>query len=153
VSPRSFRFQGAPGKTESVEFTVRYPHTEPAGQKWFIVKLKLDSDGRYIEVPLSVELGLTDVEVWGMAVLDRNDLVLRHAVSNRSSEVLSFRGSARVPGRERQYRPFANLGPGETQTVEYRFNDGAALIGRRLRVMLQELNDGPRVHTLELVAR
>ncbi len=62
-----------------------------------------------------------------------------------------MRGTANVPGRERQYRPFANLRPGDTQTVVYRFPGAATLRGTTVRLAVRELNDGPRIHTLELV--
>jgi hypothetical protein len=107
-------------------------------------------DGIYFEIPLSVELGLTDLDVRGMAVVEGDNLVLRHTVTNRSSAVLNFRGSANVPGRQRQYRPFSGLFPGDTQTVEYRISGGANLVGSRVRLGLLELNDGPRRHNLEL---
>ncbi len=151
ITPRTFSFHVRPGATERIAFMVRYPHTEPAGRKAFLAKLRLSSHAQYMEVPLFTEFGPSDLDAWGSAVLERDDLVLRQVVSNRSSSVLSFRGSARVPGRERQYRPFANLAPGESQSVEYRFAGAGALIGRRVRLTLHELNDGPRTHTLELV--
>ncbi|MBU0718296.1 MAG: hypothetical protein KJ749_08615, partial [Planctomycetes bacterium] len=73
-----------------------------------------------------------------------------HIVTNRSKGVLHFRGAAQVPGRERQYRPFSNLRPGDTQTVEYRFPNAEGLSGADIRVGLREIGDGPRAHTLEL---
>ena len=70
--------------------------------------------------------------------------------TNRSKKPLHFRGAASVPGSERQYRPFVNLQPGETQTVEYHFSNGAGLAGSTVRLALREVADGPRVHNLEL---
>jgi len=150
VTPRTFNFNLLPGRTQKVELQVRYPHNEPAGRKTILAKMTLSPDSHYVEAPLTVEVGLADVEVSGLAVVEGDDLVLRHVVSNRSRSVLSFRGSAAMPGHERQYRPFANLGPGDTQSVVYRISGGADLIGRRVRLVLHELNDGPRVHNLEL---
>jgi len=150
VTPKAFSVNLLPGRTERIELQIRYPHNEPAGQKTILAKMSLMSDSYYVEAPLTVEVGLADVEVFGMAVVEGDDLVLRHVVSNRSRGVLSFRGSTAVPGHERQYRPFANLNPGDTQSVEYRISGGAELVGRRVRLVLHELNDGPRVHNLEL---
>ena len=99
----------------------------------------------------SISFDVSDLDVWGMAVVDGDDLILKHVVTNRSSSILDFRGSASVPGRERQYRPISNLLPGETQTVEYRFSRGPELIGRSARLVLREINDGPRIHTLETI--
>ena len=94
---------------------------------------------------------MSDVEVTGAAVVERGDLILRHVIRNRSSNVLSFRSTAAAPGRERQYRPITNLVPGDAQTVVYRFHNGSELIGRHIYLALRELNDGPRQHNLQLV--
>jgi len=150
VTPRTFSLDILPGRKERITFEARYAHNEPAGRKMILARMTL-SEGPYdLEIPLPVDIGLTEVGVSGMAAVDGDDLVLRHVVSNRSSSVLSFRGSAGVPGRERQYRPLSNLHPGDTQTVVYRFRDGAGLVGRRVLLGLREMNDGPRVHNLEL---
>ncbi len=150
VTPRVFSFHAPPDRTESIEFTVRYAHTEPAGRKRIVAKMTAGPEAYGFELPFFVELGLSDMDVSAVAFVEGGDLVLRHVVGNRSREVLSFRASAGVPGRERQYRPIANLRPGDTQTLEYRFHEATGLIGRRVRLMLHELADGPRVHTLEL---
>jgi hypothetical protein len=151
ISPRHLTFNLMPRARWSQPVEVRYPHNEPAGKKQIIAEITLASDSRYFEVPLTVEIGLTDVEVWGLAFVEGDDLVLRHAVTNRSSEALSFRGSATAPGYERQYRPFLDLRPGHRQSVEYRFRGAVDLIGRSVRLGLREMNDGPRIHNLELI--
>ena len=148
--PRGFHFNVMLQRMGRWPVELHYAHTEPAGLKEIRAKITLESPPYYLEVPLPVEIGLTDLEAWGMAVVDGHDLLLRHTVANRSSEALSFRASATVPGRERQYRPIANLQPGDIQTVEYRFSGGTGVIGRNVRLGLRELNDGPRIHNLEL---
>lgn len=150
ITPRTLMFSLMPQRTEEFPLQVRYSHNEPAGQRDLIAQILLSQTSYYLEVPLSVELGLSDVDVWGMAVLEGDELVLTHAVTNRSKKPLHFRGAASVPGRERQYRPFLNLHSRETQTVEYRFVNGAGLAGSTVRLALREMNDGPRIHNLEL---
>ncbi len=150
VSPRYFSFSLMPQRVGSHAVEVRYPHNEPVGEKVIVAKVTLSDGPYYLQIPMPVKIGVTDLEVWGQAVVAGNKLVLREVVTNRSSEVLSFRGSASVPGRERQYRPISNLRPGDTQAVEYRFSDGDALIGRNARLVLREVDDGPRTHNLEL---
>jgi len=151
ISPRNVNFNLVPRSRWSQALEVRYPHTEPAGRKQVVARITLSGEARYLEVPLNVEIGLSDVAVWGLAFVQGSDLILRHAVTNQSSEVLSFRGSATAPGYERQYRPFLDLRPGQTQNAEYRFRGAAELIARRVRLGLREMNDGPRIHNLELV--
>jgi len=94
---------------------------------------------------------MQNIEVRGKAVVEGGDLLLRHTLRNQSESVVSFRSIAGVPGRQRQYRPIPNLGPGQTQTIEYRFRDAENLIGRHINLTLRELNDGPRQHNLQLL--
>ncbi|MCH7930202.1 MAG: 2'-deoxycytidine 5'-triphosphate deaminase [Proteobacteria bacterium] len=151
ISPRAFSFTLTPNRAGSYPIEMRYPHNESAGRKEILAKITLAGVSTYLEVPLFVDVGVADLEVSGLAVIEGNELVLRHVVTNRSSNVMSFRGSATVPGRQRQYRPISNLQPGDTQTVQYRFGDGNGLIGRSIRLVLREVNDGPRIHNLELI--
>jgi hypothetical protein len=151
LSPRTFAFTAIPNQPQRIPFDVRYAHNAPAGRKDFVARIALMQPPFYLEVPLSVDVGLSDVEATGAAVVDRGDLILRHVIRNHSSSVLSFRSTAAAPGRERQYRPITNLRAGDTQTVEYRFHNGTELIGRHIYLALRELNDGPRQHNLKLV--
>ena len=150
VLPRRFTFSVLPHRAEKFEFEVRLPHSEPAGRRDVRVALALRDRDMFLEIPRTIDLDLSDVDVAGMATVERGGLVLRHMVTNRSEATLSFRGSAYVPGRERQYRPLANLRPGDSQIVEYRFPGGEELIGRGVRLVLSEMADGPRIHNLRL---
>ncbi|MHC4698079.1 MAG: COG1470 family protein, partial [Planctomycetota bacterium] len=152
ITPHTLTFSVMPQQSALQDLEVHYPHNEPAGTHSILAKTTLTGESYYLEVPLPVELGLKDVDVWGMATVEGPNLVLRHVVTNRSEELLHFRGAADVPGRERQYRPLSGLRPRDTQTVEYRFARGVNLTGVKVRLGLREMNDGPRTHTLELVA-
>jgi len=150
ANPRSFSFSLMPQRMERKTIDIQIPHSEVSGTKQLLAVVSLADGGYFMEVPLTLELGLSDVEVSGMAVIEGDVLRLRHVVTNHSRSILSFRGSAAVPGRERQYRPFTNLRPGDSQVVEYRFDHATGLIGRDVRLVLRELNDGPRIHNLQL---
>jgi hypothetical protein len=152
VTPREFPFQTASDTPQEFSLEFRLPPGEPAGPKWVLAQI-ISAPGDYaVEVPLALDLGLTDVDAWGTAAREGDRLVVRHTVTNRSGRTLSFRASAAAPGRERQYRPIPSLRSGETQSLEYRFEDGADLAGKPVRLALRESNDGPRVHHLEVVA-
>ena len=150
VSPRQFTFSLLPQRVGTYAVEIRHPHNEPAGIHKAVARITLETGGYYLEVPLPIEIGLSDLDVWGLAVVEGDDLFLRHVITNRSQKTLSFRGSATVPGRERQYRPISNLRPGDTQSVEYHFGNGSDFIARKVRLVLREINDGPRNHNLEL---
>jgi hypothetical protein len=151
VWPRTFSFTARAGEPVRIPIQVRYPHNEPAGEKTFIAKITRVDPAYDFEIPLTVKVRMTDIEAGGRAIIERGDLLLRHTLRNQSKRTVSFRSIAAVPGRQRQYRPVSNLGPGQTQTLEYRFHDAENLIGRRVNLALRELNDGPRQHNLELV--
>ncbi len=151
AEPSFFNLTLPSGRENRLDMQLRFPHTEPAGPKVLVAQIELNQGPYYLEVPLFFELGLSDVDVWGLAIVEGDDLLLRHMVTNRASEPLNFRGSANVPGRARQYQPITNLLPGDTAVAEYRITGGAALSGQRLRLILRELNDGHRLHNLEVI--
>lgn len=151
AEPHRFEFSVMPQRMEHRTIDVQIPHSAAAGVRTIVAALTTADRQTYMEVPLEVSVDLSDVDVSGMAVIEGDVLKLRHVVTNRSNSILSFRGSASVPGRERKYRPFTNLRPGDSQTVEYRFDQASDLIGRAVRLDLRELNDGPRSHSLEII--
>jgi len=150
LEPTHFSVSLAATRSETRSVQVVFPHTEPAGTKRITAQMTISPGAYYMEVPLTFELGLADLDVWAVPVIEGADLVLRHMVTNRSNEILHLRGSASAPGRSRQYKPFTNLRPGDTATAEYRISGGAALSGRTVRLMLREVGDGSRMHNLEV---
>ncbi len=151
VKPKKFSFRLSPDDSMQQAVKIRYANNEPAGIK--LLKAVVDFDSQlnmHLEVPLTVELGLEDVDVQGFALLEENRVVLRHRITNRSDKSLNFRSSATVPGRSRQFRVITSLEPGQTTTAEYRFNNSEALAGRTVRLGLDQIN-GPRKHIIELI--
>lgn len=151
ASPTQQNFSVLAQRIEKYPLEIRYPHNEPAGKKLVTAHIYIPGVDYHLEVPLTVQLGVKDLQVWGAAVMEGAELILRHVVTNQSKDILSFRGSATVPGRARLYRPIANLKPGDTQIVEYRLRNASKMIGRHVRLMLREVNDGPRIHSLDLI--
>ena len=152
VRPRTFGFRlpARSGYEQPVE--LRFAHNEPAGPKQIRLVIDFETEPSYhLEIPLTLEVGIKDVDVWGFAFLEGDRLVLRHGVTNRSSQPLSFRSFATAPGRSRQFRVIASLAPAESTTAEYRFENAATLAGRTVRLGLREV-DGSRQHSLELTA-
>lgn len=151
ISPKNLSFNLMPQRTEHLSIRATYPHNEVAETKQIVAQVRLITGSYYLEIPLAVEFGLRDVEVSAMIVTEKNDLILRHTVTNHTDETLHFRGVVQARGRLRQYRPLSNLRPGDTQTVEYRFSSATDLTGSTVRLGLREVNDGARTHALELV--
>lgn len=150
LTPEYFNVSLAADRAQRYPVQVVFPHSEPAGEKIILARMTISPGGHYMEIPLKLELGPTDLDVWAVPAIEGDDLVLRHMVTNRSEEVLQLRGSASAPGRSRQYKPFTNLRPGDTGAAEYRISGGANLSGRFVRLMLREVGDGSRMHNLEV---
>lgn len=150
IEPREIDLQFMPRRPETIPVSIRYPHVTPSGTSRLIAALELKDPPYVLKLSIPVSIGLADIDVTGHAARDADDLVLTQIITNRSKKPLNLRSMATVPARERQYRPITNLAPGESQTVEYRFKQAATLSGARVRLALREMNDGPRVHTLEL---
>ncbi|MCP4247714.1 MAG: hypothetical protein GY778_11755 [bacterium] len=152
VRPQRFLLRLSPGASHEQPVELRYSRSEPAGPKRIRAVVDLESEPEYhFEIPLTLELGIDNVDVWGFAFLEGDRLVLRHGITNRTGQSLSFRSSATAPGHSRQFRVIAGLAPGATTTAEYRFRDAGELAGRTVRLGLREI-DGPRTHTIELSA-
>ncbi|MHC5108670.1 MAG: COG1470 family protein [Planctomycetota bacterium] len=140
-----------PQRATTLDYRLHIPHNAVAGEATLLARISLERPEYYFELPLQLQRGLLDVDVSAAAYVEGQNVILSHVVTNRSDETLDLRSTAGVPGRERQYRPFANLAPGETQTVEYRFRNGPSISGTQVNLSLRELNDGPRVHNLAII--
>jgi hypothetical protein len=150
ASPAGFDISLSPREAVELPFELRRPHNEPAGVRQIVAEVRVENPDYLVEVPIPLEVALDDVEVRGWALLVGDDLVLRHAVRNTGGQAVHLRSAAAVPGRQRQYRPIVILGPGESETVEYRFREAVDLSEREVYLTLRELNDGPRSHTLQV---
>jgi len=143
--------QLSPQRVTQIPVSIRYPHNVAAGPRFLTAQIRLSHPEYFLEVPLTLRLGLPDVDVLGMASHKGGDVLLTHTVTNRSAKMIDLRSTANVPGRERQYRPLTNVAPGDSQTVEFRFSKGDALTGKTVNLSLRDVNDGPRVHNLQLL--
>ncbi len=158
AGPESWEINGnrmplqlSPQRVTQLPVSIRYPHNVAAGQRQLTAQISLSRPEYFLEVPLTLRLGLLDVDVLAMASRKGGDIILTHTVTNRSAKMIDLRSTANVPGRERQYRPLTNVSPGDSQTVEFRFSRGQALTGKTVNLSLRDVNDGPRVHNLQLL--
>lgn len=146
VSPQHVEFALKPDQMLSKTVTIRFPPTETVGRKNILAHVTLDSEREYeLQIPLVLEIGLSDIRVTTFAQTVGDQVVVRQRVTNYSREVVNFDGYVIAPERPRQTRLIARLQPGQTVLKEYEFPDARDLIGRRLRAGLREL-DGSRTH-------
>ncbi|MCP4593720.1 MAG: hypothetical protein GY842_23545 [bacterium] len=152
IKPHNLEFNVALGGTSDAPVHIRYGSNEASGDKVLMADVHLTSPRKlHLRIPLRYRLDIDGVDVWGYAAIEGRRLLVRHGVRNRSGEVLSFRAYAAAPGHDRQYRSIIGLEPGATITREYRFDNAAALLGRKIRVGLREVN-GSRIHNMVVEA-
>jgi hypothetical protein len=150
LSRRSFPLRLPPDEKESFELEIRYPPGESSGRKTILAQIGLQKPAYELEVPLTVDVGVSELDVRAQAFLQGEDLVIRHVATNVSDATLHLRSSAQVPGRPRQYRPMSELHAKSTQAASYRFAGAAGLSGQTVRLSLHFLNDSRRAHHVEL---
>ncbi|RJP40850.1 MAG: hypothetical protein C4547_02125 [Phycisphaerales bacterium] len=150
VDPDELDVTLMPGQTLSRPIVLTYDASESAGPTTVRALIRADGGSAYtFDVPVPLELGLADIDVWAVAMIDGSNIVVRQVVTNRTETSLNLRGTAAVPQRPRQYQMISGLRPGETRAVEYRFAAHVALSGESARVGLIELG-GSRYHNQEV---
>jgi hypothetical protein len=149
IEPSRIAFALQPGEVQDIRLDIRQPRNQPAGRNTVHAHIQLHSDPKYLlDIPLRFEIGLADVDVWGYAINEGDRVRVRHGVTNRSSERLSFRAFAMLEGAPRQYRRFDEILPGQTLSLEYLFGEASDATGKAIRLGLREVN-GRRRHNLE----
>ena len=152
VTPSRVQFSLYPNEQKQFTIAIRHPTSESAGIKQIFANVSLNSSGSYyLRVPLPIDLDLHDVDVWGYAVMEGNNLVVRHGMTSHADVPISFRAFATFPGRSRQYRVINELLPGQTLATEYTFSNVGSTAGKTIRLGLREVN-GPRIHNLQIDA-
>lgn len=150
IDPHLFAVNVPSGESAEFPVDIRFASNESAGTKALTVQMLLDQPADlYLEQTLALGLELENIDVWAYAVMEGDRLVLRHGLTNRTDQSLSFRAYATVPGRGRQNRVIAKLEPGQSVSNEYHFPNASALRHRTVRLSLKEVG-GPRIHNLDV---
>ncbi len=151
IDPHLFAINVPSGETAEFPIEIRFASIESAGTKRLTAQILLDQPADlYLEHPLTLGLELESIDVWAYAVMEGDRLVLRHGLTNRTQQSLSFRAFATAPSRGRQTRIITKLAPGQSVSNEFHFPDGATLRHRRVRLSLKEVG-GPRIHNLDVL--
>ena len=103
-------------------------------------------------VPVTLNLGLSDVGMQSLAIKDGNDILIQQMVSNYGETPINYNAFAIFPGQPRQERLITNLGPGQTVMKRYRFKDVPIIAGTKVRVGVKELT-GTRVLNEEVAVQ
>ncbi len=150
LRPTHVSFAIQPHETMVKPVFVQSAPREPAGTKLIEARVNIDATPRYeFDITMPLKLDLADMDVWADLFIDGTDLVLRHGVTNRSDEIVTFRSMADAPGRKRLNVNIIGLRPGQSAMKVHVFENARELSGSAVRVGLKQIK-GPRVHDLAL---
>jgi hypothetical protein len=145
LNPPTHTFNLNPGETYDRELTIEFPYNSYAGPKTIDAEFALQADRpANFTVPLTLQLGLSDVGMQTMAIRDGNDIVVQQMLQNYGDRPIDYTAFAIFPGQARQERLVTNLGAGRSTIKRYRFTDVGKSVGARVRVGVKELN-GSRI--------
>ncbi len=150
IRPAHFAFAVQPGQTFSQKVRIHSAPREPAGRKQIETQVIIDAAKLYeFDVQLPLKLDLSDMDVWVDMVIEGETVVLRHGITNRSNEVVTFTSFADAPSRKRKNLNIIGLQPNQTVVKSHYFLRADELSGKVIRVGLKQVK-GPRSHNLTI---
>lgn len=146
VNPPTFAFTLNPGERFDREVTIEFPYNSFAGPKTIAAEFSLASDdaGAAFTVPITLNLGLSDVGTQTLALRDGADVVVQQMISNYGDKPVDYTAFAIFPGQARQERFVTGLAPGRTTVKRYRFKGAEVTPGLKVRAGVKEL-EGVRI--------
>lgn len=148
IRPSHFTFAVQGNETFAQKVRIQSAPRAPAGRKQIETRVMIDAAKLYeFTVYLPLQLDLSDMDVSADLVLEGETVVVRHRITNRSNEVVTFTSFTDAPGRKRQTMNIVGLQPDQTVVKSHRFPGGRALSGTVIRVGLKQVK-GPRSHNL-----
>lgn len=140
IDPQVFTFTLNPGETFDREVTIEFPYNSFAGPKtiWAQFTIQGETDSNFT-VPVTLNLGLSDVGVQSLAIRDGNDIIVQQMISNYGDKPIDYTAFAIYPGTARQERLVTKLGPGRTTIKVYRFNQVQLIPNAKVRSGVKEL--------------
>jgi hypothetical protein len=152
LSPPTFNFTLNPGETFDRDLRIEFPYNSFAGPKTLTAEIALQADGsQTFEVPIALNLGLSDVGMQTLAFRDGNDVVIQQMISNYGDRPIDYTAFALLPGQARQERLITCLAAGRTTMKKYRFK-GVGTGESKVRVGIKQLA-GTRVLNEEVEIR
>ena len=152
LRPSKIVFSLQPGEQQTIPLQIQSAPREPAGQKQVHAAVMIDAV-RIVEFStnLPLLLDLEDVDVRVDVLVEGGLLLIRHGITNRSGETLTFRSFAEVPGRKRQNLQIVNLKPQQSVIKTHVLDHAEEISGKTIRVGLRQYK-GPRVHEIAVQA-
>jgi len=153
ISPGTFNFNVNPGETFDREITLEFPYNSFAGAKTILADFDFQTDRTvHLNVPVTVNLGLSDLGMQSLALRDGKDVVVQQIITNYSDKKIDYTAFAIMQGVSRHERLVTNLAPGRSTIKVYRFTNAPAGTNTKVRVGVKEL-DGTRILNDEVEIR
>lgn len=141
IAPSRLPFSLQPGKALQEKVEVRVPYNEPIGPKTLTAELSIDSRRFYqMNIPVTLDLALPGVDTYAFSDTVPGQVIIRHILTNRTTEELNFVGSVLLPSAGRQERLFLHVRPGQTMIKEYIIPRQQLQGQSQLRLSLREIN-------------
>lgn len=122
ITPPTMQFNINPGETFEREVMLEFPYNSYAGPKTLMAEFRLlDQRISSILVPITLNLGLSDVGMQTMAMRDGKDVLVQQVITNYGDKPINYTAFAIFPGHPRQERLVSGLGAGHTTIKLYRF--------------------------------
>jgi len=149
ISPRRLPIDLAPGETARLDFTMRLPSNQAAGD--YVLRGRLTGNGDdlpdiVLRAPLKV--GAPGLEVSVLAYRDGGELRVMQRITNRTGRTLDLRAFLISPNRGRETRTIRNLAAGQTAIREYGLDNPSALAGKHIRCAVEQIGGALRHNTV-----
>ena len=151
-------FSIAPGQTTRLPFSFIFSSVEEAGAKPIQLLVRLSADRPYppMRIGKSITVGLQDLDLNVTANLgpreDGPNVIITTTVTNSGRLTRTLQLSSHAAGFATQSQPIVDLAPGETAVRRFILNNGAeALAGRRIRVLLVDVDGAERLNKYAVV--
>ncbi len=152
LTPPAFSFSVNPGEKLERDIIIEFPYNSFAGPKVIQAEFALqDSPVPSTTVPITLNLGLSDVGMQTLAMRDGDNIIVQQQVTNYGEKPIDYTAFAMFPNHPRQERIITNLAPGRSTIKLYRFADAKDATGR-VRTGLKELA-GTRILNDEVEVR
>ncbi len=145
VRPNRIPFVLQPNELFHTAVQIRFPANAEAAVTPLVGEFEIDADQRYqIVAPAWFELGLDQIDVNVNVYRLGGRVVVQQSMTNRTNGPITFEGYLVAPARKRISRRFVNIMPGQSARKEFVIEKADDLIGKKIRVGLNELQ-GTRI--------
>lgn len=149
VSPRRHDLHVPPGAWTEIPLILQMPANQAIGP--LVLRARLRSAGQpasqlMLRASLSVSCPELDVNV--LTRMEENGLHVVQRITNRSGRTLDLRSLVLYPDMRDESRVITGLVDGQTAVREYTLEDAETLLGRPIRVTVEEWSGSIKCHHL-----